>query len=389
MARKYTSFKYIGSDADKAEIRRILKLHYGDKKFAKFYYTRDDRIIDLDTETVYCESDYVLPSHDAIAFTFGHSSDDIAADALENAVWDSTNQRLTIKEVYSIEDQKKHRNGMLSLGVRNHTILSLTNEHVDWAPVPKSDKSLSERIRDIEGAEWIADGMSRIENAYQNIPTNDQCLFKVWLFINKFDLYDVLCEYSTFIYMLSQSHLSDSIWKADDFFEAINVAPEFKFMLSNEYLTMKSKDIWWGQPAHLIDRLSYSYQMFCLIESEKCKTALLNGAELKYFDLAISDTQDSTEMSLVAQTINIYPEFFIDYVLSPSMIRPGQNILKSFYMLCQDLLKQDITPSKDGVTLLSYKKKADRLGVDIRSYQDIIQSLNTKDGLIAFFKGYN
>ena len=112
-------------------------------------------------------------------------------------------------------------------------------------------------------------------------------------------------------------------------------------------------------------------------------------AELKYFDLAISDTQDSTETNLVAQTINSYPEFFIDYVLNPSMIRPGQNILKSFYMLCQDLLKQDITPSKDGVTLLSYKKKADRLGVDIRSYQDIIQSLNTKDGLIAFFKGYN
>lgn len=382
MARKFTKFEIVG---DEDEIRRILKLHYGDGHRIRFHYTRDDRLIDLDNKQVYIYGEE--PSPDPYIFSFD-SSGRLIGDSLCNARYDEETYTLYFQSVFAHSDEKQDKNGVLYLTLKEVPVFDFSSGRVLWHETLLRDRRLSELLLEVKGTEFFAKDIAKVEEVYStDLPL--ATIFKIWFFVQRFNLYDYLCGFSRVISLGSdgQYNLPEEY---DNFFEAINVAPEFIFALSDIYLkteTSRYSTSWYyNAPWEKINKESGIYRIYEGIEDEDCRKALLNGAELKYYNLGdIAYGWAEATMNDLLEDINTNASFFLDYISSPALINRN-DVLCHFSHLCDNCREANLTPSRESLGHIDLAKKAKKLELSIDEYVSTLNSFNTKEGLIAFYR---
>lgn len=379
MARKFTKFEIIG---DESEIRRILKLNFGDGHRIRFYYTRDDRLIDLDTKQVYIYGEE--PTPDPYIFSFQDSGLSIG-DSLRNARYDEEKNILYFQSVLAHSSEKEDKNGVLYLTLKEVPVFDFSTGRILWHESILKDGKLSELLQNVKGAEFFAEDIAKVEQFY-NADMPLTTVYKIWFFVQRFNLYDYLYGFTGMILLGSdkQYNLPD---ECDNFFDAIKVAPEFVFALSDIYSKISKSSTWYySYPWDKINKESNIYRIYSEITNEDCKKALLNGAELKYYNLgevALGWAENSIRELLEA--INESPSFFLQYISNPALIN-RVDVLSHFTQLCENCKKAGLIPSYESLAQIELERKAKRLELTIEEYVTTMNSFNTQQGLIAFYK---
>lgn len=382
MARKYTKFECQGN---MDEIRRILKLHHRDGRYVRFNYTRDDRIVDLDTGKVMISDEF-----DQTGGTYMFSFSDrgyTVGDSLRNARYDETENQLYVKSVHATASEKNEKSGVIYLILKELPVFNFSTGRVQWSDhLPSEEGTLAECLSCVEGLEYLARDIEMVENAYKHVMTEYMSVFRVWFLVQRFNLYDKVEEFSKII-KLETDGMNNFSEDHDDFFEMLDVAPEFMFALSDLYIgDMAKRSFYYNNPADYVNRSSCIYQIYEKMEDDECKKALLNGAELRQYNLAnIAAAWNEITQQEFIEAVNENPKFFVQYISRP-LLTNQEDVLGGFTTLCESCKTAGLFPSAESISHLELAKKAEHFGLTVDEYVQTLNSLETKEGLIAFYK---
>lgn len=365
MARKFTTLKFMN---DENEIKNMIKIYKPEIRFIKISYVRDDRIVDLKTNQVH------IGTHPESTYANTHNiwrtGGDVSVDKLENAV---LHDHLIIgKKVYI----DMNADNTIHLNIEDHIVANLDRGSFDFPNIEDVNLFI-EQIEAISGCEWIAKEMRLVQPYYSNHGVF--FLAKMWHIVNKYNLFDLLEQYSNLFTYYSDLYLDST---KSDFFEAASLPQEFLFRLTNYYL--KEKD---GRDSVVreLRKENYLWKFYEALPDE-CKTVFLQEAEKERYDIAIV----CSPLSYRSQDILTYatrsPIFFMDYMKHAKTHADQEGILSAFLRDAKSLDSYQLPLDFSSMSHLKYEKKAKEMRLSTSEFFNLVSNLDTKEGLLNYLQ---
>ena len=374
MARKYTKVVYVN---DQNKIKDLIAQYNPQLRFVKFSYVRDDRIVDLSTDTVHID-DYEGSTY-ANTKSCYHHENMIAVAPLSSAHMEGTNVYVDAVRAELAKD------GTIQFSLIKHEVMDLAYGSFDLGEYQVDD--VLEACDIIAGMELISEGIKTVINCYriENEYMAPNWVLRMWWVINHFNLYNQLDEYSNlFSYYQSMSCKDTNT----DFFETANLPNEFKFRLTNYYLPRAKGSSYSDRNARGLSTLSKTGNLYKLFETlpPMCQEALISGAMDERYDLISLDESLYSTSDEISTMAHNNPEFFCDYLHQYKAGNRTQSVLYLMHKDATSLTKYDMALKVSNLRKLRFAQKANAMNCDTHEFFRLVDNLNTKEGILEYLE---
>ena len=358
MARKFTKFVYMD---DESEIKRIIHEYHPDIRFIKLSYVRDDRVIDLETNQVYIDTAPGMEPKNTLSIY--RRGGEVATDNLKNAIWE--NGRILGKCVH-VDFGKD----TLEISIQDVVFANLESRYFSWPNLEVQD--LCEALGYIDGCEKMSKDMIMLRKYYPDHGPSK--LAKVWLLIEEYDLFDLVGEYSKLFDIGAQMYLTDDL----DFFNAAKLPKELLFRLTDFYLTNRDDQSF----IRTFQTEGYLWKFLEQLPWD-CKDAILSNAISEKFDIVTIAGPLCYRSKALLEYINENKEFFIQYI-NTVRVRDSEDILSAYFREVEDLKSYGMELNINNRNNLKIAKKADDMGVSVHDFFELVNGINTKEGILKY-----
>lgn len=358
---------------DEVEIKKMIQHYCPDIRFIKISYVRDDRVVDLKTNQIYIgkHEDETYKNTKALYKYSG----EIAMDDLANATL-SDNNMLIGKKVYV---ELCDSDNCIHLQILDDVIANFERGSFNFPNIDNIDEFI-DILASIDGCDWIAQEMKAVQPYYGK--NGIYFLSKMWHIINKYNLFDLLDEYSNLFTYYVDLYLDST---KSNFFEAAGLPDEFLFRLTNYYLNEKN-----GRD-NLVRNLKKDHPLWKFYEGlpSECQTVFLQEAEKERYDIAMIDGVLSYKSQEILEYVNRSPIFFIDYMRHAKTHESQEGILSTFARDAKSLDAYNLSLEFSSLTHLKYAKKASAMRLSTAEFFNLIKDLDSKEGLLKYLKHAN
>ena len=362
MARKYTKVTYNG---DEATIKAILKEN--NIEYIKIYYVRDDRVINLATNTVDI-GNYSAPG---MVTTSRYSDNIIAISPIRDAIFQD--DRLIGKHVcVELTDS-----GVIEIRLEDRVFADLKTGRFNFDDNIAKRDGFIEQLSCIAGMEDYIDGITQVFHTYPIYGVNT--VLQKWYIVYVLDIFDKLEEYSHLISYFSPYGTNLS---ASNLFEAFNIDPMYSRVLSNYFIPLYESH---GSDAYGFTREGTIHEIFTKIIMDDVKEAILQAAENEKINLLTLRGLYSDGRTNLVHCINTYPHFFMEFIEKENRTRVN-NVFADFVSSITKMQSLDIEPNMFNYSNLHLIEKASRYDVSMSEYCDLISQINTKEGLLNYLR---
>lgn len=367
MARKYTKLKFMD---DEVEIKKMMQHYCPEIRFIKISYVRDDRVVDLKTNQVYI-GQHEEETYGNTKSLYKHGGE-IAMDNLSNAVLSDNNMLLGKKVYVELCDD----DNCIHLSIVQDVVANFERGSFSFPPIDDIDEFI-DVIASIEGCDWIAKEMKTIQPYYGK--NGIYFLSKMWYIINKYNLFDLLDEYSNLFTYHVDLYLDST---KSNFFEAAGFPNEFLFRLTNYYLNERN-----GRD-NLVRDLKKDHHLWKFYDSlpGECKTVFLQEAEKERYDIATVCGPLSYKSQEILEYVTRSPIFFMDYMRYAKTHEGQEGILSAFARDAKSLDAYKLPLEFSSLTHLKYEKKAKEMRLSTTEFFNLVGGINTKEGILKYLQ---
>lgn len=371
MARKYT--KVIFRD-DEGEIKRIIRDVKPNLKYIDISYIRDDRVVKLETNAVavgdnpWKESTY---NDNETMHLYRHGGD-VAVDRLKNSILNQDGKLIGKKIHVDL-----NKDGLIEFGIDEYLIMDTKSGYCSIPGVNSAE--MIEELRCVDGCEYIVEEMTFIYPYYQDY--SPQQFAKFWFAIHKFNLFNQLDQYANLITYVDDYRIRSDV---DNFWDAIKIPEPFRFCLNNYYLTNSNS----GERFYLskFQDDSELYKFYTGLPNDECKRIFIECAELERYTLRAIERTLSYRASSVLTQVAKSPSFFCDCMKKLDLSNGQDNIIEQFSYYVTQFEKHNMAIEFNNISRLSIVDKAHSMGMETSEFFAILDSLNTKNGLLDYLK---
>ena len=371
MGRKYTKIVFSN---DEGEIKKIISDIKPNLKYIDISYVRDDRVVNLETNEVAVGDnpwkEFVFNDNETMSI-YRHGGD-VAIDRLRNG---------TVDDEGKIIGKKVHldlnKDGFLEFGIVTYTAIDFNSGYCN-APC-STPENLIEELRFFSGYENIIEEMNSILEYYKDY--NAQQFFKFWFVIHKFNLFNQLDQYANLLTYVDEYRIKSD---ATDFWEAIKIPEQFRFCLNNYYLTNSNHGERFYLSKFQVD--SELHKFYLGLPTDDCRDTFIECAEMERYTLRSIERTLSYRSSTILSQVEKSPSFFCDCLRKLNVISGQENIIERFSYYVTQLEKYDMAIEFSNIARLAALDKANHMGMEPAEFFDIIDKLDTKQGLIAYLR---
>jgi hypothetical protein len=319
-------------------------------------YVRDDRYIDLETDTVFIESDSCGIFNSLNIYREG----EFCYESLENAVYDFDSNCLYRRGlVISFgKDNKIH------IGISIDNIVDFTNQRIGHIKNIKAN-DVCKSIANITGVEWFRDGLQKVSECFDNIESYDA--IKLWFSVESWNLYGDLPIYSHLINTLYHTAKAE----AENFWEAINIPEYILPCLATYYIGE-------GLSAYTLSKVCTGGRISVFLDllSAEARNALIEAALNEKIDLFRIEKYEN-----LLEIIRKDEEFFIEYLKNMSSV----DDLVTAYVRDMKLLENaNLDYRIDNIQVAKLMNGAEKLGMDPTQYETSKDLISNNDILWYF-----
>lgn len=367
MSRKYSKLSY----SDKEKVLEIISKTKPNLRYITLYYVRDDRTVDLTDESVIVGN---LSNISGNSMSFNKYGGNVAFDKIQNATFDGEKLVGTKVKVAFCDDDSSIR-----LYPADHIWINFATGYFDF-PAETTIEDVIETLMSIPGCTEYGEEIQMIFNYYKHpdkeIAPSWYC--KMWHTIAKYNAFDLMDEYSNLFTYYSDLYLDEN---ETDFFKAAGIVDEFKFRLSNNYLTVRDSR------NYFINNLTAKNQTYGLYKElpDVCKEVFIEEAKKERFDIANLGVA-SYEIPKILDYVNRNPNFFIDYLRKYPTQRSTSTILNLYLSDCDALIGDDLALKYENLFILRLNKKARSLNVTPNDFVTLVSNLDTKEGILNYLQ---
>lgn len=370
MARKYTKLKFMD---DEDLIKKMINHYCPDIRFIKISYVRDDRVVDLRTNEVHI-GQHADETYGNTKTLYKHGGE-IAMDDLANATL-SDNNMLIGKKVYV---ELCDSDNCIHLKISDDVVANFERGSFSFPNIDNIDEFI-DIIASIDGCDWIAREMKIIQPYYGD--NGIYFLSKMWHVVNKYNLFDLLDEYSNLFTYHCDLFLDSS---KSNFFEAAGLPNEFLFRLTNYYLNARN-----GRD-DIVRNLKTDRYLYSFYDKlpEECKSVFLQEAEKERYDIAMICGVLSYKSQEILEYATRSPIFFNDYMKYAKTHESQEGILSAFARDAKSLDSYNLPFDFSSLTILKYEKKAKDMRISTNELFDLVKDLDSKEGLLNYLQYAN
>ncbi len=372
MARKYT--KIVFKD-DENEIKSIIHDVKPSLKYIRVSYVRDDRVINIKTNEVAVGDnpwqEVSFKNYDDTISLYRHGGD-VAIDRLKNGIVND-NGKLIGKKV----GVDLHNDGYLEFSIDEYVMMDPIKGHFH---IPCADvKSMLEELANIKGYENILDEMRLLYPYYYEYSA--QQFARLWFIVHKFNLFDKLEQFANLLTYVEDYRIRDD---CNDFWETIKIPEPFRFCLTNYYLSNSNQNERFYLSKFQED--STLYKFYQGLPTDECRRVFIECAERERYTLRAIETTLSYRTDSILVQIAKAPKFFCDCMEKLNVNSAQDNIIEQFSYYVTQFEKHNMAIEFDNIARLAIVDKANAMGLESSEYFELIDNLNTKEGLLNYLK---